>query len=147
MENEKGTKTKMDEALKTVTETAKSKKGRLVIGVVILVIVFLNIFWSLMESRINAKVGTQLTAIAAELKTVKEGLSALEARVAETEKGSIDLDLVKADVETIKATSSAFEAKLGDLVKVEEAKLQNLSKSVDDQKTYLEQLKQLSTAK
>ena len=129
--SEKSPKEKFDETMKTVTEKAKTKTGKIV-GIVVLVIVLLNIFWSMMENK-----------VASEVQAVRADIAALNTRLAEMEKGSIDLEAVKADAETIKKVGETFEAKLNAIVKAEEAKLEILAKDMENQKAYIEDLKSL----
>lgn len=130
--NEKSPKEKFDTTMKTVTEKAKTKTGK-IIGVVVLVIILLNIFWSMMENKVTL-----------EVQAVRADIVALNTRLAEMEKGSVDLDAVRADAETIKKTGESFEAKLNAIVTAEEAKLENLTKELENQKAYIENLKSLS---
>ena len=132
MENKNlSTKEKIDATMKTVSETAKSKNGKIV-GIVILVIILLNTFWSMMESKMTS-----------ELQAVKADLAALNTRVTEMEKGTINLDAVKADIESIKGASANFEAKLNAVVKAEESRQEVLAKDLESHKAYIEELKSL----
>ncbi|MDR1377227.1 MAG: hypothetical protein LBJ22_06920 [Synergistaceae bacterium] len=151
--NEK--KQKFDTTLKTLTDAAKTKDGKLV-GIVILVVIILN--W------ISLNVfGTSVkNTIAAEVQTIKSDFAALSAHVTELEEEvgkkteSVDIGALKADAEAIKKTaeslgestvkaSEKFEAKLNALVKTEEAKLATLTKDLENQKAYIDELKSLLT--
>ncbi len=132
MENKNlSTKEKIDATMKTVSETAKSKNGKIV-GIVVLVIILLNTFWSMMESKMTT-----------ELQAVKADIAALNTRVTEMEKGTINLDAVKADIESIKGASANFEAKLNAVVKAEESRQEVLAKDLESHKAYIEELKSL----
>lgn len=130
--NEKSAKEKFDATMKTVTEKAKTKTGKIVIAVV-LVIVLLNSFWSMMESSVNSKMASEVQAVRAEFKK----------QLAEVDKGSIDLDAVKADAEAMRKAGDSFEAKLNAVIKAEEAKLDMMTKDMENQKAYIEDLKSL----
>jgi hypothetical protein len=127
--NDTNIQEKLDATMQSLVEKAKSKKGKIV-GIIILVIILLNTFWNMMENRIT----TELQAVRAEL-------TELSGRMAEAEKGTLDVEAVKADVETIRKAGAEFESKLNAVIKAEEGKLEVLTKSVEYQKTYLESLK------
>lgn len=124
--NEKSPKEKFDATVKTVAEKAKTKTGKIV-GIIILVIVVLNVFWSMMENRVVSEVQALRTEIAL--------------RLNEVEKGSIDPEAVKADAEAIRKVGADFEAKMNAIVKAEETKLEALTRDMESQKAYLETLK------
>jgi predicted nucleic acid-binding Zn-ribbon protein len=127
--NSTNTQEKLDATVKSLVETAKSKKGKIV-GIIVLVIILLNTFWNMVESKITT-----------ELQAVKADLAELNNRLTEAEKGTLDVETVKADVDTIRKAGADFESKLNAVVKAEEEKLEILTKSAEDQKAYLESLK------
>ena len=146
----KNTKEKFDEAVKTVAETAKTTKGKIV-GIIVLAIIVLNMFWNMMESKITT-----------ELQSVRTDLGALNARLAKVETEAektakletVDLDAIRAEAQSVKAsaetiadlmtkTGENFDAKLNAIVKSEEAKLDVLSKELENQRIYIDSLKNL----
>jgi hypothetical protein len=128
-DNDMNTQEKLDATVKSLVEKAKSKKGKIV-GIVILVIILLNTFWNMVENK-----------IVTELQTVKADLTEFNNRLTEAEKGTLDTEAVKADAEAIRKATADFESRLSALVKAEEEKLELLTKSVESQKAYLESLK------
>lgn len=128
----KNAKEKFDVTMKTVTEKAQTKTGKIVIVSVLAVILVLNIFWTMMKNSVSA-----------EVQSLKGELTTISARIAEVEKGSVNLEAVKADAEHIKKAAENFEAKLNAVVKAEEAKLEILAKEMENQKAYIEDLKSL----
>jgi hydroxyethylthiazole kinase-like sugar kinase family protein len=141
----KDAKEKFDEAVKVVAETAKTTKGKIV-AIIILVIIVLNTFWNMMENKIT----TELQSVRADLGTLSTRLAEVEEAKGET----IDLDAIKAEVQSFKTSAEAiasllsktnenFGAKLNAIVQLEEAKLESLSKEVENQKAYIEGLKKL----
>jgi hypothetical protein len=149
--NEK--KQKFDATLKTLTDAAKSKDGKIV-GIIVLVVIILNVII------LNVFGTTVEDKIAAEIQTIKSDFAALSAHVTELEEEvgkktePVNIDALKADAETVKKTvesavevigkaSEKFEAKLNALVKAEEAKLEILAKDLESQKAYVDGLKSL----
>ena len=132
--NEKNTQEKFDATMKTVTDAAKTKWGKVAI-IVVLLLILLNIVWTL-----NGKVLSQLDVVKADFGAMKESL---EQRIDKAEKGSVDLDAVKADAETIKQATVSFESRLTTLIQAEEARLESMLKEMETQKSYLESLKNL----
>ena len=132
MENsQKNAQRKLDDTKNMFLETVKKHKGP-IIGIVVLVIIVLNIFWNMMESKMSA-----------ELQAVRADLGELNTRMEEVDKGTIDLDAVKADIESIKSASANFDVKLNALIKAEETKIETMIKDVENQKAYVEELKSL----
>ncbi|MDR2175732.1 MAG: hypothetical protein LBO82_07315 [Synergistaceae bacterium] len=127
--NGTNTQEKLDATVKSLVETAKSRKGK-IIGIIVLVLILLNTFWNMVENKITA-----------ELQAVKTDLAEINHRLAETEKGTLDVDAVKADLEAIRKAGSDFESKLSAVIKAEEEKLETLTKNAEGQKAYLESLK------
>ncbi|MDR1979032.1 MAG: hypothetical protein LBQ42_09900 [Synergistaceae bacterium] len=146
-------KEKFDATLKTLTEAAKSKNGKIVgiivLCVILLNVIILNVFGTTVENR-----------IATEIQALKSDLAAINAHVADLEEKvdkkteTVDIEALKADAETIKkatetlndATSKAsenFEVKLNAVVKAEEAKLEILTKDLENHKAYIDELKSL----
>ncbi|MDR1873798.1 MAG: hypothetical protein LBQ90_02130 [Synergistaceae bacterium] len=130
---EKTGKEKFDEAVKVVTEKARTPTGKFTIGVVILLVILFNIVWTLMGNR-----------IAAEGQALRADMAVFDSRLLEVEKGTtIDLDALKADVESIRKATNSFEAKLNSIVRAEEARLETLVRDVENQKAYIEALKKI----
>ena len=126
-------------SVETTGDTAKYKHGahwKIIAGIIVLAIILLNTFWNMMESRIAETMAKD--------ESFKSELAAFEARLSEAEKGTtIDLDAVKADVASIKKAGDDFEKKLLAVIKAEEGKLALLEKELANQKTYVEELKNL----
>jgi outer membrane murein-binding lipoprotein Lpp len=150
-------KEKFDATLKTLTEAAKTRNGKIVGGIVVAVIlinvIILNVFGTTMENK-----------IATEVQALKSEIAALSAQVGELKEEvdkkpeTVDLGTLKADAEAIQkaaesinnATGKAsenFEAKLSALLKAEETKLEILTKDLENHKAYIEGLKTLVTGK
>jgi hypothetical protein len=126
--NEKG---KVD--AKMIMEKAKTPTGKLVIGIVVLLIVLFNVVSTQTSNRITS-----------EVQPVKADLAAFDTRLVEVEKGTtVDLDAVKANADAIQQATESFEAKLNAVVKAEEARLEALTKEMENQKAYIETLKSL----
>ena len=131
----------MDEKDKNVemeTETPNCKRlsrGKVILGIAVLVIILLNTFWNMMENKIAETMAKDAS--------FKSELAALDARLSEAESGTIALDAVKADVASIKKAGEDFEKKLLAVIKAEELKLAMLEKDIANQKAYLEELKSL----
>jgi hypothetical protein len=128
-DNDMNTQEKLDATVQSLVEKAKSKKGK-IIGIVILVIILLNTFWNMVESKITT-----------ELQSVKANLAEFNNRLSEAEKGTLDVDAVKADVAAIQKAGADFESKLNAVIKAEEEKLEILTKNAESQKVYVESLK------
>jgi hypothetical protein len=128
-DNDTNTQEKLEATMQSLVEKAKSKKGK-IIGIIILVIILLNTFWNMMENKITA-----------ELQAVRADLAEFNNRLAEAEKGTLDVESVKADVEAIRKAGADFESKLNAVIKAEEEKLEVLTKSAESQKAYVESLK------
>jgi type II secretory pathway component PulM len=127
--NGANTQEKLDAAVQSLVEKAKSKKGK-IIGIIVLVIILLNTFWNMTENKITA-----------ELQAVKADLAELNSRLAEVEKGTPDVEAMKADADAIRKAGANFESKLNAVIKAEEEKLEILTQSAESQKAYLEGLK------
>ncbi|MDR1649947.1 MAG: hypothetical protein LBR71_06760 [Synergistaceae bacterium] len=127
----KGTNTqeKLDAAVQSLIEKAKSKKGK-IIGIIVLVIILLNTFWNMTENKISI-----------ELQAVRADLAELNSRLAEVEKGTPDSEALKSDADAIRKAGADFESKLNAVIKAEEEKLEILTQSAESQKAYLEGLK------
>jgi len=77
---------------------------------------------------------------------LKDQLERVNARIAEVDAktgGLLDLAEVKSNVETLQKVGEGFNAKLNALVKAEEAKLETLTKELENQKAYVQELKNL----
>jgi cell division protein FtsL len=127
------------EAMEKALEMVKSKLGpqwKAILGIVAAAIVLFIALMSMGGSSVSS-------AVTKEMESIKADLVKLEARVSETEKGSIDSDAVKEDIASIKKAAADFENKLAALVKAEEEKLTRLEKEVETQKVYVDGLKSL----
>jgi type II secretory pathway component PulM len=120
---------KLDTAMQALKEKSKTKHGK-IIGIAVLVIILLNIFWNMTENKITT-----------ELQAVKADLTEINNRLTEMEKGTPDANALKADVEAIQKAGADFESKLSAVIKAEEEKLEIFVKSAESQKAYLESLK------
>ena len=127
--NDMNTQDKLDTTVQSLVEKAKSKKGK-IIGIVILVIILLNTFWNMVENKITT-----------ELQTVRADLASFNDRLSEAEKGTLDVEAVKADVAAIQKAGADFEAKLNAVIEAEEEKLEILTKDAESQRVYVESLK------
>ena len=124
------------------TEAAKCKfsaNWKIILGVLVVVIILLNTFWNMMETKISE-------TVTKEIGSLKSELAKIDARISEAEKGTIDFDAVKKDVESIKKAGEDFEKKLASLIDAEKEKLARLEKDLENQKTYLDELKSLGGA-
>ena len=123
-------------------EAMKSKLAAnwpVILGVLVVVILLLNVHWTMMENKISA-------TVAKETGTFKADLAKLNGRITETEQQTqqtIDLDALKKDVESIKKAGENFEKRLAAVIKAEEEKLARLDKDVENQKAYIDELKSL----
>jgi len=80
------------------------------------------------------------------LQPLKDNLERVTTRLAEVDAktgGLLDLAEVKSNVEALQKAGEGFNSKLNALVKAEEAKLEVLTKDLENQKTYVEELKNL----
>ncbi|MDR1733032.1 MAG: DUF2730 domain-containing protein [Synergistaceae bacterium] len=133
---EKGGKENIDVKAAAILDKAKTN-WKYIAGVVVLLIILFNIVWTLASSRI--------APLSEEVQKLKDTVAAFETRVAEAEKGvTVDADALKADVESIRGATTSFETKLNSLIQTEEAKLESLTKEVENQKAYLELLRNLA---
>lgn len=123
----KDTKDKLDAATQTVAGIAKSKKG-IIIAIFVLLLIFFNTVWN---------IGNQINGVKAQVDTLSN-------RVTQTEKSTLDFDAVKADIQAIHKAGELFELKLNALIKAEEARLAILTQELENQKAYIEELKNLS---
>jgi regulator of protease activity HflC (stomatin/prohibitin superfamily) len=150
-------KEKFDATLKTLTEAARTKNGKIVgiivVAVLLLNVIILNSFGTTLENKITA-----------EIQALKTELAGTNAQVADLEKEidqkteTLDIEAFKAEAESIKkaaesvndATGKAsenFDAKLNALLKAEEAKLEILTKDLETHKAYIDELKNLLAGK
>ena len=139
-------------AVEATMETVKcslAANWKVIVGILVLVIIVLNTFWNMTETKISETVAQAIGSIsvAEEIESfkaeLKSDLAKLDARVSETEKGTIDLDAVKADIASIKEAGEEFDKKLNAVIKAEEGKLALLEKDVVNQKAYIDELKGL----
>ena len=150
-------KDKFDTTLKTLTEAAKTKNGKIVCGIVVAVVllevIILNVFGSTLEN----KIATEVQGLKSEIAALGTQVTDLQKEAGKKEE-TIDPDALKADAETIVKTAEAinaatskasesFETKLNTLVKAEEAKLEILTKDLEAHKAYIEELKTLAAGK
>jgi hypothetical protein len=134
-------KTAMDKQGKKTKETAfdeimdkmsKMSKGKVIGIVVVLVLIVLNVFWNLLSNKITD-----------ESQALRAEIAQVAARAAEAEKETLDVQAVKADVELIRKATDDFDGKLNAVIKAEETRLEILTKNAEDQKAYLESLRNL----
>ena len=148
-DKDKNAKKEPDEkaAVENPVETEKCKCGahwKVIAGVVVLLIIVMNTFWNMTESKITETLAKEIGSFKTELKSeLKSDLDNIDARISETEKGTIDLDAVKTDIASIKKAGEDFEKKLAAVIKAEEDKLTRLEKDVENQKAFISELKGL----
>ena len=144
------------EAAKCKLETVKCKLAanwKVIAGILVVVIILLNTFWNMTESKISSTVTQAMGSItvAEEMESFKTALKTelesnfanLDARLSELEKRSIDVEMVKEDIAAIRKAGEDFEKKLLAIIKAEELKLAGLEKDAETQKTYIDELKTL----
>ena len=122
-------------AAEKAMEMAKSKitaNWKVILGVFILIIVVLGFFSCMMQNKISRA-----------MVPLKSEIAKLDARVVETEKSTIDVDVVKTDIAAIKKAGEDFHRRLNALIKAEEEKLTRLEKESESQKAYINELKNL----
>ncbi|MCL2009046.1 MAG: hypothetical protein FWG71_00680 [Synergistaceae bacterium] len=113
---------------------------KIIAGVLVVVIILLNTFWNMMETKISYSV----TSVTNEVGAVKTELVNFDARLSEAEKGAtLDTEAVKADIAAIKRAGENFEKRLNAVITAEEGKLALLEKDVANQKAYIDELKSL----
>ena len=148
-------KRQWDAALKTLTETAKSKNGKtmglIVLGVILLEVIILNVFGTTLEN----KVATQIQVLESQITGIDAHVSKLEEEVGK-KLGVLDIGAFKAEAETLRQSAESikdathkasenFEAKLNALIKAEEAKLESFTKDLENRKADIDGLKSLIT--
>ena len=151
---EKNAKEQSDSTVKTVMEKAKTTKGKVIIGVVVLVILMLNISWTLA----NNKISTEIQAVRAEIAELAARFEEVT-KAGQKESAINDYDAIKAEIQALQENlktredsaqkaAEDFNAKLNAVIKSEEAKLdilvKELEKQTESQKAYLEELKSLA---
>jgi cell division protein FtsL len=122
------------QSTKTAVEevTKKIGKGKKIAIVVFLVLILLNVFWTLMNNKVTE-----------EIQAIKSEIAQVSARVSDAEKETLDVESVKADVELIRKATGDFEKKLNAVIQAEETRLEILTKDAEAQKAYVETLKGL----
>ena len=133
-EKDSGEKT----AAETATETMKCKLAgnwKVIAGILVVVIILLNTFWNMTESKINE-------TLEREIGPLKSDLAAFSARLSEAEK-AVDFDAINADISAIRQAGENFEKKLLAVIKAEELKLTELENNAANQKAYIDELKGL----
>ena len=111
-------------------QAPKDKKKTILIGIVV-VIVLLNVMWTVLQSKFTPK-----------LDEVKAGMAALEQRIAKLEQGGLaNLADLKDDFAALKAVSDNLSERLSQSLKAEEDQLATLEAQVAAQKARVEALK------
>ena len=89
----------------SAVETEKCKRGaqwKVVLGVIVVLIILVNTLWNMTDNKIGE---------------VKSDLAALDSRVTEAEKESVDIEAVKAGIVSIKAAEENFNKRMDGIKK------------------------------
>jgi len=105
----------------------------------IAIVLVANISSTLTLNRAGERAGEGVQPLKDELERVTARIAEVDAKTG----GLLDLAEVKSNVETLQKAGESFNAKLNALVKAEEAKLETLTKELENQKAYVQELKNL----
>lgn len=115
----------------------KFSSKQIIIGIVV-VILLLNIMWTVMQNKFTPKLDEVKTATTA-------GLTAIEQRVTKLEQGGLpDVADLKEDFAKLKAVAEQFKERLNQAVKAEEEQLAYLEAQVEAQKARVDALRKLA---
>lgn len=117
---------------KKASQSPDNKK-KIIIGAIV-VIVLLNVMWTISQNKFSPK-----------LDEVKAAMSALEQRIEKLEKGGLpDVADLKEDFAALKSVSDKLSERLGQSLKAEEDQLAYLESQVEAQKAKVEALKKVA---
>lgn len=115
----------------------KLSSKQIIIGIVV-VILLLNIIWTVMQNKFTPKLEEVKAAATTEITAIAERLTRLE------QGGLPDVADLKEDFANLKVVSEQFKARLAQAVKAEEEQLAYLEAQVEAQRARVEELKKLA---
>jgi len=150
---------KIDTAKKVLQDTTKGKYVKMYIGVAVVAIIALNAMWNAMERRIDSlrsnieavgaradetvrlSANADFSALRAEFEAIR---AAIKTEADSTQRaGETFRAAIRTDADSLQKAGEAFNAKLNAVIRAEEARLEALTREVENRRAYIGALKSL----